>query len=365
MRTRSWFLSLLSAFFFVVATFTTTFAAVHTTVTPKVRVTAKVNNSNRTTLPGHVPAALRHAIHLGRINPNTPAQHLVMVLKSSEEQKQAIRRVIDEQQDRRTPNYHQWVTPEEFGERFGVHDTDIAKVSAWLTSQGFTVEDVSKSKRLIHFSGTTGNIENAFQTEMHSYQVGTAKHVSISRDITIPAALSPVIAGIPLSDFFRKSRMGPVQRLSQLRTSPRFSSGGTNYVGPSDFATIYNTTPLLAAGINGSGTSIAIVGRSDILLSDVQSYRQMFDLPINDPIFIHAGQENGTEPGDDGESDLDVEISGGIAPKAQVYFVIGTPTFLVDGITNSIHNRREQPCRHHQHQLWRVRSQRGRGGKRI
>ncbi len=336
MRTRSWFLSLLSAFFFVVATFTTTFAAVHTTVTPKVRVTAKVNNSNRATLPGHVPAALRHAIDLGRINPNTPAQHLVMVLKSSEEQKQAIRRVIDEQQDRRTPNYHQWVTPEEFGERFGVHDTDIAKVSAWLTSQGFTVEDVSKSKRLIHFSGTTGNIENAFQTEMHSYQVGTAKHVSISRDITIPAALSPVIAGIPLSDFFRKSRMGPVQRLSQLRTSPRFSSGGTNYVGPSDFATIYNTTPLLAAGINGSGTSIAIVGRSDILLSDVQSYRQMFNLPINDPIFIHAGQENGIEPGDDGESDLDVEISGGIAPKAQVYFVIGTPTFLVDGITNSI-----------------------------
>jgi len=61
-----------------------------------------------------------------------------------------------------------------------------------------------------------------------------------------------------------------------------------------------------------------------------------FNLPVNDPIFIHAGQDNGTEPGDDGESDLDVEISGGIAPNAQVYFVVGTPTFLVDGITNSI-----------------------------
>ncbi len=78
------------------------------------------------------------------------------------------------------------------------------------------------------------------------------------------------------------------------------------------------------------------MGRSDILLSDVQSYRQLFNLPANDPTFIHAGQDNGTEPGDDGESDLDVEISGGMAPNAHVDFVIGTPTFLVDGITNSI-----------------------------
>ena len=54
------------------------------------------------------------------------------------------------------------------------------------------------------------------------------------------------------------------------------------------------------------------------------------------PIFIHAGQDNGIQPGDDGESDLDVEISGGIAPNATRRFVIGTPTFIVDGITNSI-----------------------------
>jgi hypothetical protein len=71
-------------------------------------------------------------------------------------------------------------------------------------------------------------------------------------------------------------------------------------------------------------------------MSDVQTYRQLFNLPPNDPIFIHAGQDNGINPGDDGESDLDVEISGGIAPNATVKFVIGTPTFNVDGITNSI-----------------------------
>jgi len=309
----------------------------HTAAIPEIRVIGKVDISRRTLLRGHVPSVLRAAKDLGRLAPSTPAQHMVMVLKSSDAQEAALRRVLDEQQDRKTANYHQWVTPDQFGAHFGVHDADIAKVSAWLKSQGFNVEDVSKSKRVIHFSGTTGNLESAFHTEIHSYNLNGETHASNNSDISVPSALSPVIAGVSMHNFFRKSNMGPVRRLSELKAGPNYtSSGGTSYVGPGDFATIYNTQPLLAAGINGAGTSIAVVGRSDILMSDVQSYRQLFNLPLNDPIFIHAGQDNGTQPGDDGESDLDVEISGGIAPQAKVYFVIGTPTFLVDGITNSV-----------------------------
>ena len=310
---------------------------IQTTASPEIRVTAKVDNSKRATLYGHVSGKLRHAKDMGRLAQSTPAEHMILVLKSSDSQKAELRRVLDEQQDSRTANYHQWVTPEEFGDHFGVHDADIAKVSAWLQSQGFTVEDVSKSKRVLTFSGTTGQLEKAFQTEMHNYTVHGEAHVSNNSEITVPTALSPVIAGISLHNFFRKGHMGPVRHLRDVRENPLYTSSSTvHYVGPWDFATIYNTFPLLNAGITGAGSSIAIVGRSDILLSDVQAYRSMFNLPVNDPIFIHAGQDNGIQPGDDGESDLDVEISGGIAQEAQVYFVIGTPTFLVDGITNSI-----------------------------
>ena len=106
-----------------------------------------------------------------------------------------------------------------------------------------------------------------------------------------------------------------------IKFGPKYtSSSSVHYVAPADFATIYNTAPLLANGIKGSGQTIAVVGRSDILMSDVQTYRQLFNLPPNDPTFIHAGQDNGIEPGDDGESDLDVEISGGIAPNAHGRF---------------------------------------------
>jgi hypothetical protein len=202
-----------------------------------------------------------------------------------------------------------------------------------------TVDSVNKSKRSIRFSGTVGRLEQAFQIEMHNFRMPNGEtHVSNDRDISIPEALSPVVAGIPtLNDFFRKSHKVEVGRFSRLRHGPKYTSSSTvHYVGPNDFATIYNTAPLLAQGINGTGVTIGVVGRSDILMSDVQTYRQLFNLPVNDPIFIHAGQDNGTQPGDDGESDLDVEISGGIAPNATVKFVIGTPTFLVDGITNSI-----------------------------
>ena len=255
-----------------------TFANVHTNAVPVARVTAKVDNAQRTTLFGHVPGALRTAKDQGRINPNTAAPGMIMVLRSSEEQKHEIRKVIDEQQDKRTANYHQWLTPEEFGAHFGVDDADIAKIKSWLTSQGFTVDEVSKSKRVIRFSGTTGQIEQAFQTEMHTYQLGNGEvHVSNNSEITVPSAFSKVIAGVTLHNFFRKGSFDPK---SMIKFGPKYtSSSSVHYVGPADFATIYNTAPLLAAGINGTGTTIAIVGRSDILMSDVTELSPVVQSP--------------------------------------------------------------------------------------
>ncbi|MFZ1918734.1 MAG: Ig-like domain repeat protein [Terriglobales bacterium] len=346
MRLSSRFLSFLLLLFVLAGISATTFAAIHTSAVPKARVTSRVDSSKRTTLHGHVPAAVRHGMDMGRVDPNTKVEHLIMVLKSDEEQKREIRRIIDEQQDKRTANYHQWVTPEEFGEHFGVHDSDLENIKSWLSSQGLTVERVTKAKRAIIFSGNVGQIEQAFQTEIHHFLMPNGEmHVSNNRDISIPEALNPVVAGVPtLNNFFRKAHHTPFKRLSEMRKRPNYSNGANCgsvansdcFVGPADFATIYNTNPLLAQGITGQGVTIGIVGRSDILMSDVQTYRQLFNLPVNDPVFIHAGQDNGIEAGDDGESDLDVEISGGVAPGATVDFVIGTPTFLVDGITNSI-----------------------------
>ena len=306
---------------------------------PTARIKGKIDSSVRVQIAGHVPGVVKNgaAKDMGRLASTTQAGSMVMVLKSSDEQKHELHRVLDTMHDKNTSNYHQWMTPDEFGQHFGAHDDDIAALKSWLTSQGFTVEDVSKSKRVLHFSGTTGQVEKAFNVEMHQYSVNGETHVSNDREISVPKAISPLVAGVTTHNFFRKSHMVNKTTLKQVKASPDYTSSSTvHYVTPKDFSVIYNTAPLLNAGIDGTGSSIAVVGRTNILLSDVQTYRQMFGLKVNDPIFIHAGRDNGGEPGDDGESDLDVEISGGYAPGAQVYFVIGTPTFLVDGITNSI-----------------------------
>ena len=302
MRLGSRFLSFLLVLFVLVAVSTTTlFASIHTTASPKVRITSKVDNNKRTTLHRHVPTAVRNGMDMGRVEPTTPVEHLVMVLKSDEDQKREIRRVIDEQQDKHTQNYHQWATPEEFGEHFGVHDSDIENIKAWLSSQGLTVEGVNKSKRVLHFSGTIGQLEGAFHVQMHYFLMPNGEtHVSNDRDITVPTALATVIGGVPtLNDFFRKSHMVDVGRYSRFKPGPKYTaSTSTHYVSATDFATIYNSAPLLAQGINGTGVTIGIVGRSDILLSDVQAYRQMMGLQANDPNFIHAGQDAGTLPRD-------------------------------------------------------------------
>jgi large repetitive protein len=174
--------------------------------------------------------------------------------------------------------------------------------------------------------------------EMHYYLMPNGEtHVSNDRDISVPQALRPVISGVPtLNDFFKKGHHTPPAKLSKLKPGPKYTDGsGNNFVGPADFATIYNTAPLLANGINGTGVTIGIAARSDIFLSDVQTYRQMFNLPVNDPNFINTGDDAGVVIGDDSETDLDTEISGGVAPNATVDVVIGTNNWLVDGITLS------------------------------
>src|SRR5262249_50765390 len=163
-------------------------------------------------------------------------------------------------------------------------------------------------------------------TEMHHYSVNGETHVANSRDISIPAALKPVISGVPtLHDFFKKPTFqnqrtvsvttdpltGKVYESIPYLGIPDFTFGTSHFVGAAAFATIYNTPPLIQAGFDGTGVTIGIIGRTDIHLEDVQVYRQFFGLKNNDPVFVTAGEDPGVVGGDDTESYLDVEVSGG------------------------------------------------------
>jgi subtilase family serine protease len=251
---------------------------------------------------------------------------MILVLNSSDEQKQALDAFIAALENPQSPQYHKFLTPQQFEDQFGVSENDVDQVAAWLASHGFTIDEVPTGRRTILFSGTAGMVEQAFHTEIHEYLVNGETHYANSTDPQIPEALAAVVKGTStLHDFPRRSM------LSQKTAVPEYGSGAGAYVGPADFATIYNLNSLYSATYDGTGVSIAIVGRTNINLSDVQTFRSYFGLPANNPQII----VNGTNPGitsDVDEAVLDVEWSGAVAKGATIKFVVSASTSASDGV---------------------------------
>jgi Pro-kumamolisin, activation domain/Bacterial Ig-like domain (group 3) len=270
---------------------------------------------------------------------------MLLLLQRSPEQESALLHLLDDQQSKGSPNYHNWLTPAQFGQQFGPADADIKTVTQWLASQGFTNIEVGAGRSVIEFSGNVAQVRNAFHTEIHQYVVKGESHLANVTDPQIPAALAPVIAGVvSLNNFPVKSHlhlMGAFQKSKSTGdVKPLFTfSGcqpGTCYaVGPPDFATIYDTLPLLNASpkIDGTGQTIAIVGETNINVQDVADFRTVFGLPQNftSSNIILNGPDPGVN-GSEGESDVDVQWSGAVAPGATINLVTSASTETTSGI---------------------------------
>ncbi|MBV8550211.1 MAG: hypothetical protein JOY54_02845, partial [Acidobacteriaceae bacterium] len=233
--------------------------------------------------------------------------------------------------------YHQWLTPQQFGEQFGAADEDIQKITSWLQSQGFQINRVSNGKTFIEFSGTAGQVQQAFHTEIHKYVVNGVAHWANAADPQIPAALTPVVAGVAtLYNFEKKPQLvksnGQFVATYSAGAKPQFTSGGNHALSPADYATIYNINALYQNGYNGRGVTIAVVGRTNINVSDISSFRSTFGLPPNPPQVI----VNGPNPGDLGGSEeaeavLDTTWAGAIAQSATIELVVSATTNTADG----------------------------------
>ena len=313
------------------------------------RITAAVNNSSRVPIPHSVHPLAAAALDTGRLDGSTRMDRMMLVLGASAEQDHDLRTLLDSQQTQGSPDYHRWLTPDEFGQRFGVAPQDIQAVAGWLQQQGFAVGEIARGGRWIEFSGTVAQVENAFQTEMHSYLVNGESHVANSTDISIPAALSPVVRGVAsLHNFFTKPMLvrGPiVQRLANGTYVPIGGdtnlTNGTHALSPSDFAQIYDVPNMLrdpapVTVLNGTGETIAIVARSDINEQDVTDFRTVSGLlptSASNPDYIINGEDPGIVAGNDPlETTLDTEWSGAVAPGATIDVVISGSTLIEDGV---------------------------------
>ena len=321
---------------------------------PANRIVAQINDSNRVALQGNVHPMAQARFDRGPASLSMPTGRISLVLQRSAAQQQALTQYLADLQNPGSPNYHRWLTPAQYGAQFGISDSDLATVQSWLQAHGFTVEKVPAARNVIQFSGTFGQIQEAFHTSIHTFQVNGVSHLANVSDPQIPAALAPVVAGVaPLNDFRPKP---------QLQHGPRFhwnnsthtyqpdltlqDKSGNNYLvlDPADAATIYdspnkalNTSYTGSTSYDGTGISIGIVGVSDLTVNDVANYRISFlgetSSTVNKPTVVIDGNDPGLVAGGTAvEALLDNEIAGGLAPKAKIYFYASADTDLTSGL---------------------------------
>ena len=280
------------------------------------RILRAIDSSDLVRVPGTEHPVAHAGLDRGRVAGTRLLSGVSLEFRLSPSQQSDLDRLLQEQQDPSSTNYHKWVTTDEYAHRFGMTQNDLAKVTAWLQSQGLRVDEVSPNRTSIAFSGTVSQIEHALQTELHNYSIHGVSHFANATPVALPSAFAAQIGGVRnLNDFHPKPRLKP---------APHFTSSlsGNHFLMPGDFATIYNLGTLYSQGLDGSGQAIAVIGQTLINVADVRAFRSASGLSQNDPtLLLVPGTGTGsTCSGDVSEADLDVEWSGGVAKGASIVY---------------------------------------------
>jgi subtilase family serine protease len=314
------------------------------------QITGRIDENTLTQLPGNTYRLAKAAFDAGRVPDSIPQNHILMMLRRSPQREQALQQFMSDQYNPRSPNFHKWLTPEQFGELYGPSSADVDQVAGWLRQHGFVINQVPAGGSFIDFSGTAGQVEAAFHTEIHYYRVNGEEHFANASDPMIPAALAPVVSGFRALNNFHPKPL--VQGLSVVRrdqatgkwtrlTGGNLTTGsGANasyLVGPSDFAQIYGVkqvwqqsldTPSGPKNLVGTGQTIGVAGDTDLASGDIATFRDEFGISAlgpNGSVFVDNPPASvcpaPAATFNDPEGYLDAEWSGAMAPDAAIDFV--------------------------------------------
>jgi pseudomonalisin len=285
----------------------------------------------------------------GEVDAGLQLTHLVMLLKRAPERQQAFEELLRQQQDPDSPNFHQWLTATEVGERFGLAAGDVETVTAWLREQGLKVDSVSNSRTRITFSGSAARMSAAFATPLRTFAVNGEKRIAPAAFPRVPAAIADKVLAIHgLETVHELPHLGRemVGFASPVMEKQTNCSSGTclHYIWPSDFAVIYDVNQAYQNGINGSGQTIAVIGRANVYMPDIENFQKRAGLPVRDPVTIipPGGLDPGpptsapvSDPstiGDQREATLDVTRAAGVAPGANIDLIISAGSKTVSGL---------------------------------
>jgi kumamolisin len=242
------------------------------------------------------------------------------------------------------PQYHQFLTAEQFVARFAPAKSDVANVVAALSKYGLTVTQTTATT--LRATGTPADMERAFAVSLHSYSVpsrgavpGYSYHAPLS-PATVPAEVSSLVAAVVGLD--TRPSFRPLSTHANLKQVTQPSAGGSSTLNPfgsltvADFANLYDVNPLYQRGVTGRGRTIGIMSLAALTPSDVFAYWSALGLKV-DPnrlqiINVDGGPGAPSDAAGSLETTLDIEQSGGIAPGAKIiaYLAPNTNQAFVD-----------------------------------
>src|ERR1039458_3431046 len=294
-----------------------------------VLITAAIDESQLIRLRGNTRPEANPKNDRGRVEDSFPMDHMLLQLKRAPELEQEFDQYIDGLTDKRSPNFRHWMLAAEQGEKYGLAQQDIDSITGWLGSHGFTVGYVYPNLMVIDFSGTAGQIREAFHTEIHYLEVGGEQHFAHMTDPKISQGPPPAMVGVVSMHNFKPQAMNKRADYTFGCTASMPTQPGTCYaLVPADFQTIYNLNPLYQRGITGTGQTIVVVEDSDTYTpsggtNDVIVFRNTFLGKYSGTVTATHPNLGGncTDPGTngaDGEADIDAEVASAIAPNAAI-----------------------------------------------
>lgn len=312
------------------------------------RITQTIDDRETRQIRGNVHPQLQQAQDQGRMDGGRRMEGVSLVFKRTATQDAEVEKLLAEQQNPSSPNFHKWLTPEQYADRFGLSQSDLAKVVSWLQSEGFTVNRVARGRTQVWFSGSVAQIETVFRTEMRRYMVKGEPHFANGVEPAVPAALADVVLGVHNLTDFRPRARAHVRRISGEGVTAHLTSNltGSHFIAPDDFAIIYDVKALYDAHFDGTGVQIAVAGQSDVNTSDIDAFRTAAGLPARTAgnfvkTLVPGTGTSTVSPGDVDESSLDLEWAQGVARGASEIFVyVGNSqsSSVFDAFTYAIDN---------------------------
>src|SRR5579859_4265895 len=300
------------------------------------RLNSQVEDASLMAMPSSVHPWARAEFDRGAA-PATASGHMLLVLRRSAEQEQALQSLIAAQQDPHSPNYHKWLTTEEFGKQFGIADSDLQTVTGYLSSRGVGVGRVFHNHMAIEVSASAEQMRSTFQTEIHTYSIGGRTFTANATAPRIPSALRSVVTGFAsLNNFSTKTAVPGQQAIldpTSHKIRPLFTSSTATTFGvtPGDLSVIYNIPATTGVGLGGTNVSIGVIGDSNINLSYINNYRTVFGLGANPPTVV----VDGNDPGMNDDAFIaykQIEVLSAVAPKANIVYYTSATTDYDTGL---------------------------------